>query len=620
MVFIFVLLSLFLCRSSLAAEATPEQTLAPVMVTATRTESSPQEATTSISVITAEEIRQEGAVTILDALRNVPGLDIVQAGSPGSIASLFVRGANSNQVLVLLDGMELNSVTAGSFDFAHLLTDNVERIEVLRGAGGSLYGSKALGGVVNIITRKGSGSPQVTVSAEGGNERTHRETVGVSGKSGALGYALSSSYLRTEGFTINDGYRNASVSARLDYDVFENASLKGVFLMTDTKLGLVNNNNFIAVPDPDAGESDQHFTGQLEWQQHILPVWDYRVSFGVNQSHERFSDPDPLPFSAARTLIKPRILTPQFQTNYRFPSGHQLTFGIDLDFRQAAFTNKDSFGTVTAFQKTQDNQAVYLQDQWKLLDDRLLLIGGVRYDQNENFGSHWSPSASAGYYFQQTGTRLKTSYATSFRAPTFDDLFFPGFSNPNLRPEVSWETDAGVVQDLWQERMQIEATYFHRDVKDLITFKGLAPQNVGQVIFDGAELGLQTKLGYGFTLKGNYTYVNFDQPLTRRPKHKGNVILDYQSGPLNINFNAHVTGRRLDIDPINFNTINTPGFARFDLAASYTFPWTAPGVKQVRFYGKIQNLADKRYQEAAGFPARPLNFLIGLQGTFGKTP
>ncbi len=616
MVVILVLLSLFLDKFVLAAEP-PEQTLAPVVVTATRTESSPQEATTSISVITADDIRREGAVTVVDALRNVPGLDMVQSGSLGSTASLFVRGANSNQVLVLLDGMELNSVTAGSFDFAHLLTDNVERIEVLRGAGGSLYGSKALGGVVNIITRKGTGSPEVSVSAEGGNERTHRETLGVSGKSGALGYTLTSTYLRTEGFTINDAYRNGSVSARLDYDVFENASLKGVFLMTDTKLGLVNNNNFIPVPDPDASESDQHFTGQIEWRQHILPIWDYRVSFGVNQSHERFSDPDPLPFSAARTLVKPLILAPQFQTNYRFASGHQLTAGVDLDFRQAAFTNTDSFGTVTAFQKTQDNQAVYFQDQWKLLAERLLLIGGVRYDHNENFGSHWSPSASASYYFQQTGTRVKTSYAAGFRAPTFNDLFFPGFSNPNLRPEVSWETDAGVVQDLWQERLQVEATYFHRDVKDLITFKGLAPENIGRVIFDGTELGLQAKLGYGFTLKGNYTYVNFNQPLTRRPKHKGNVILDYQNGPLNIDFNAHLTGHRLDIDPVTFSTIDTPGFARFDLAASYALPWTAPGIKQVRLYGKIQNLADKKYEEAAGFPARPLNFVLGLAGVFG---
>ncbi len=619
MVFLFFIILLFLPTLSTAADSPQDTTLSPVVVTATRTETPQQDVTTSISLITAEDIRKQGAVTVLDALRNVPGVDVIQSGSIGNTTSLFIRGSNSNQVLVLVDGMEVNSVTAGSFDFAHLLTDNMERIEVLRGSGGALYGSKAVGGVINIITKKGAGSPQVTLSAEGGNGTTHREVVGVSGSSGGLSYSLGSTYFRTDGFrSVNDAYRNGSVSARLDYSFLENASLKGVFLMTDTKLGLVNNNNFAGILDLNAREADQHFTGQLEWQHRLLPEWDYRISFGINQSHERFSDPDPLPFSPSRTLIKPQILSPQFQTNYRFESGHQATLGVDLDIRRAEFTSTDSFGTVTSFNKAQDNQALYVQDQYKLLNDRLLLVGGVRYDHNENFGSRWSPSASASYLIQETGTRLKASYAAGFRAPTFNDLFFPGFSNPNLRPEISWEIDAGVVQGLWKDRLQVETTYFHREVTDLITFKGLAPENVGQVIFDGAELGLQAKLGYGLTFKGNYTYVNFSERLTRRPKHKGNMILDYQNGPFNINLDAHFTGRRLDIDPESFNTIAKAGFARLDLASSYVLPWRVPGVKQLSLYGKIQNLADKKYEEAAGFPARPLNFILGVRGVFGK--
>lgn len=619
MFFFYFFVFLFLPPLSAAVEAAQETILPPVVVTATRTETPEQDVTTSISVITADDIRKQQAVTVVDALRNVPGVDVVQSGSMGEVASLFIRGSNSNQVLVLVDGIEVNSVTAGLFDFAHLLTDNVERIEVLRGSGGALYGSKAVGGVIDIITKKGAGSPQAALSAEGGNGRTHREVFGLSGSSGALGYSLSSSYLRTNGFqSVNDAYRNGSVSARLDYNFFDKASLTGVFLMTDTNLGLVNNNNFAGIPDPDARESDQHFTGKLEWQHHIVPAWDYRISFGVNESHERFSDLDPLPFSAARTLIEPRILSPQFQTNYRFQPGHEATLGVDLDTRRANFTTTDSFGTVTSFSKSQDNQAVYLQDQYKLLKDRLLLVGGVRYDHNEDFGSRWSPSASASYSIRETATRLKISYAGGFRAPTFNDLFFPGFSNPNLRPEVSREFDAGAVQNLWHETFQLETTYFHREVKDLINFTGLAPENVGQVIFNGAELGLQAKLGYGLTLKGNYTYVNFSERLARRPKHRGNVILDYQSGPFNMYMDAHLTGRRLDIDPVTFDTIDKPGFGRLDLAASYMLPWRAPGIKQLSLYGKIQNLADKKYEEAAGFPAPPLNFILGIKGVFGK--
>ena len=164
----------------------------------------------------------------------------------------------------------------------------------------------------------------------------------------------------------------------------------------------------------------------------------------------------------------------------------------------------------------------------------------------------------------------------------------------------------------------MEPTYFHREVRDLIVFKGSRPENVGQVIFDGVETTLQVPLGKGFSFKGNHTYVNFSDRLTRRPKHKGNLTLNYRNGPFNLNFDSHITGRHLDVDAVNFNTIDKAGFSRFGLASSYTLPWQPPGTKQVRLFAKIENLFNKRYEEADGFLARPLNFLIGIQGVFGK--
>jgi vitamin B12 transporter len=434
-----------------------------------------------------------------------------------------------------------------------------------------------------------------------------------------LSYSVTSTYLRTDGFrSINDAYRNGAVSARLDYGFLNEGSLKGILNMTDTKLGLVNNNNAASLLDPNANEKDQHFTGQLQWEHRVLPSWDYRIFFGVNRSHERFTDPDPLPFSATRTLIKPQILAPQFHTTVRLEPNHQVTLGMDSDLRRAKYTNTDSTGAVTSFNKTQNNQALYLQDQFKLPGERLILLGGVRYDHNGDFGSQWSPSASAAYRFTELGTKLKASYAKGFRAPTFNDLFFPGFSNPNLRPEVSQEFNAGIEQRLWNSDLQLETIYFHREVRDLIAFSGLIPKNVGQTIFDGAEVVLQAKLGLGLSLRGNYTYVNFSDRLTRRPKHKGNLVLNYQDGPLNIHFDSHLTGRRLDVDAVTFKTIDKGGFSRFDLASAYALPWRAPGIKQLSLYGKIENLFNKRYEEADGFRAPPLNFLIGIRGVFGR--
>jgi len=628
----FILLLLFfltLSTASPAAEPQREETLRPVVVTPTRTDIPQEETTTSVSVITAEEIREQQAETVLGVLRNVPGVDVAQSGSRGATTSVFIRGSNSDQVLVLMDGVEVNSTTLGSFDFAHLATDNIERIEVVRGAGGSLYGSKAVGGVINIITKKGSGPLHATLSAEGGNGTTHREVAAISGSTGGLNYSLSSTYLRTTGFNkVNDDYRNAAVSARFDYELMKDGSLSAIFNMTDSKLGLVNNNVSSNILDPNARENDQRFTGQLAWRHKVLPQWDYRLSLGITQAHERFSDPDPIifgvcgdPFTFAlpsRTLIKPRILAPQFQTNYRFDPGHQVTFGVDLDLRSAELTSTDGCNAVTSFDKSQNNQAVYLQDQLKLFDERLILVGGVRYDNNQDFGPEWSPSFSTAYLLKETGTKFKAGYAEGFRAPTFNDLFFPGFGNPGLRPETTWEINAGVEQRLWRDRLQVEVIYFHREARDLIVFRGLRPENVGQVIFDGAELILRAKLGYGFAFNGNYTYVNFSDRLVRRPKHKGNVTLSYQEGPFHASLNSHITGRRLDVDAVTFATVDKGGFARFDLVSSYALPLRLPGVKQVSVIGKIENLFDKKYEEADGFRARPFNFLIGIRGVFGK--
>jgi vitamin B12 transporter len=620
MVFLFLYLFLLLPTWSMAADSPQDATLAPVIVTATRTETPQQDVTTSISVITADDIRKEGTETVLDALRSVPGIDVVQNGSRGTTTSVFIRGANPNQVLVLIDGVEVNSVTIGDFDFAHLLTDNVDRIEVLRGSGGALYGSKAIGGVINIITKKGQGAPQVTLSTEGGNGATHREVLGVSGGHGPLAYSFSGSYLGTDGFrSVNDNYRNGAVSTRLDYQLIDNGSLKAFFNMTDTNLGLVNNNVSFGLVDPNAREKDQHLTGKLEWEHKVLPQWDYRLSFGITHSHELFTDPDPVLSSLpSRTLIKPWIFSPQFQTNYRLESGHQITFGIDLDLRSAKFTSTDGSGVLTTFDKSQKNQALYLQDQYKLLNNKLILVGGVRYDHNQDFGSELSPSFSAAYLINEQGTKLKANYSKGFRAPTFDDLFFPGFSNPNLKPEISWEINAGVEQRFGSDRVSLETNYFHREVRDLIVFKGFAPENVGQVLFNGTEVILRGNLGHGLSLGGNYTFLGFTDRLVRRPKHSGSVGLNYQNGPLNINLASHIVGRHLDFDAVTFNTIDKGGYSRFDLATSYTLPWTAPLVKQVSLFGKIQNLADKKYQEADGFRAPPLNFLIGLRGVFGS--
>ena len=632
--FLFLLLFSF-WFSELAGAQSPEPTLPPVIVTSTRTETPLEQVTTSASVTTAKDIQDQQAETVLEILRNVPGLDVVQSGSRGTATSVFIRGAESDHVLVLIDGVEVNSTTLGAFNFAHLTTDNVERIEVLRGAGGTLYGSQAIGGVINIITKKGQGPLEAGLSLEGGNGSTHRQLLALRGGLGKLGYSFSAARMESQGFhSVNDDYRNLAASARLDYQVTENASLKGIFHFVKTDLGLFNNNNFASQPDPNAREASTQYLGKLEWEQKILKNWDYRISGSMFKEHIKDSDDvDSCLFfgfpcdSRTRDRFRPRIDTGEFQTNYRFDNWSTTTFGVEYKRRSAS--------TSGGIDRAIRNLGYYLQEQLQFFDRRLIMIPGIRLDDNQSFGTAWIPSFSAAYLFRETGTKLKGSYAKGFKAPTLNELFFPpgfgcpAFGNPNLKPERSWELNAGVEQNLLSDRVKLGLTYFHREVEDLIEgrpipgnpFGCFRAENVGTARFDGVEWSLGIKLLSSLTANAQYTYLDWDTAdgkLRRRPRHRGNVNLNYLYDNLNLNLSANFVGRRDDFRTASpFGDTTKPGFVKFDLASYYSLPWQMPGVKNVTLFGKIENLLNKKYEEVDGFRARPLNFLLGVRASFG---
>ena len=635
-VLLLILFLLVFPLSERSSAQTPEPILPPVFVTSTRTEIPLSQVTTSATVITDKDIQAQQAETVLQVLRTVPGLDVVQSGSRGNTTSVFIRGSESDHVLVLIDGVEANSTTLGAFNFAHLTTENVERIEVLRGAGGTLYGSQAIGGVINIITKKGQGPLEAGLSLEGGNGWTNRQALTLRGGAGKLGYSFSAARMASQGFrSVNDDYRNLAASGRLDYQVTDDASLKGIFHFVKTDLGLFNNNNFASQPDPNAREAGTQYLGKLEWQQKILKNWDYRISGSMFKEHIKDSDDvDSCTFfgfpcdSRTRDRFRPRIDTGEFQTNYRFEDWSTTTFGVEYKRRSA-----DTSGGID---KAIRNMGYYLQEQFQFLDRRLILIPGVRLDDNQSFVTAWTPSFSAAYLFRETGTRLKAGYAKGFKAPTLNDLFFPpgfgcpAFGNPNLGPEKSWELNAGVEQDLVQDRVKVGATYFHREVQDLIEgrpipgdpFGCFRAENVGSARFDGVELSLGIKLLDSLTVNANYTYLDWDTAdgkLPRRPRNRGNVNLNYLYDRWNVNLGANIVGRRDDFRAASpFGSTTKAGYVIFDLASYYSLPLRVPAVKDLTLFGKIENLLNRRYEEADGFRARPLNFLLGVRATFGS--
>jgi vitamin B12 transporter len=273
----------------------------------------------------------------------------------------------------------------------------------------------------------------------------------------------------------------------------------------------------------------------------------------------------------------------------------------------------------------------YLQEQLQFLDRRLILIPGIRLDDNQSFGTAWTPSFSTAYSFTETQTKIRAGYASGFKAPTLNDLFFPAgfgcpaFGNPNLDPEKSWEVNAGIDQELMRDRIKLAVTYFHREVRDLIEGRPIPgdplgcfrAENVGSARFNGVETGLQIKLLAPLTLEAQYSYLDWDTAdgrLPRRPKHRGSVMLNFLQDGLNINLAAHIVGRRDDFRAaFPFGNTTTAGYVRTDIASSYALPWRVPGIKQLSVFGKIENLFNKKYQEADGFSARPLNFLLGIR-------
>lgn len=617
-----------------APSPTPIPQLEPVVVTATRSETPLKEVSTSVTVITQEDIQQQQATTVAEALRNVPGLDVAQSGSRGTITSVFIRGAASDQTLVLIDGVEVNSVTLGAFDFSNLTTENVDRIEILRGSGGTLYGSQAVGGVINVITKKGEGAPTASVSAEGGNGSTHREVLSVSGSQGIVGFSGAVAYVDAEGFRpFNDGYRNFSTNLRLDVSPMPQGALRGFFRYSGAEIGLFNNKNFLGVPDPNARQLDDFVLVKGEWEHTPTEAFSYRFAGSYVKDNQRFFDEpdqfDSQDFTVSRIPVE--IKTGEFQGNYSWRDLSITTFGFEFEEKSADIQSNSNFGP-SAFNKSRNNFAYYLQERLRLLNERLFLTAGFRVDDNEDFGTEVTPSWSLAYLIPQTGTKLKGGFAKGFRAPNFNDLFFPGFGNPNLGAELSSEWNVGFEQNLWGQRFSLETVYFSRRVKGLIEAVLVDPvnfvfqaQNLGRVDVQGVEVIPVLRLLPGLTLSGSFTFLDFgtkDDRLLRRPSAQGTVRVTYQrpvlrgtDDLLTFNLNLDVVGDRDDVDPLRGFRTN-PMYARTDIAVSYSFPVNFLSFSRLTVYSKIGNLFDRSYQEVLGFKSPPLNYLAGVKVTF----
>lgn len=622
------------------------QTLDPIIVTATKLETPAKEVASSVTIVTEEEIQSKQHTSVLETLRDVPGVDVVRQGGPGQQTSVFIRGANSHHTLILIDGIELNdpSTPSRAFDFAHLTTDNIERIEILRGPNSTLYGSDALGGVINVITKRGQGSPRLTVSAEGGSYETYREKVELSGGSDLINYNLTASYLESNGIwsashkdgnSERDGYDNLSVSSRIGLTPTDYFDID--FFLRYTKA----DTDIDAYPGP-LGD-DPNYTSAFEsialrTQAGLFlfdDLWEQKLGFSLTDyDRENDNKPDPLkPDDIDKSSYESTIYKIDWQNNLYLHKYNTLTLGLDYEKERA---NARSLGTFTSYgmpfsvdsemgSKKTHTIGYFIQDQVKIWDSFFTTLG-FRIDDHNKFGSEATYRITSTYLIEPTGTKLKATYGTGFKAPTIFQLYSPDYGNQDLKPEEVKGWDVGLEQTFFHGKSLVTFTYFENDFENLIdtavneTTSVFEFLNIEEAKTKGIEITASLEPTKNTTLKLSYVYTEAkdekeDERLVRRPRDKFSLDINQRFlDKGNINLNILYVGEREDkfFNEATFEggRIDLSSYTLVNLAASYNVS------ERLRLFGRVDNLFDKEYVELWGYDTAGISGYAGAEYTF----
>ncbi len=615
------------CLPVAAAGAGDE--LQSIVVTATRIPTPQSQVASSITVISAEDIAARQDQSLPDALKEVPGLNLVQSGGPGGQTSVFMRGTNSNHTKVLIDGIDLSdpSNPTGTFDFSHLLMQDVQKIEVLRGPQSGLYGSDAIGGVISIITKSGDGPAQLTANIQGGSFDTFNQAASLSGSADRFHYTASVDHIHS-GETpvtplgllspgeqrIDDYYDNLTASTKLGLDVTEHFDLGLVARYTDTHLRFTSNDyNFVPAPPADvqsANDTKQFYTRLSAHGLGFNGVLE--STLGIAYGHSESDDFTPGGFPPESTYTGSRVKV-DYQGNIHLASTQTLVVGVEHQ--------RDEIADPISANTTINSGYAELQST---LAENFFNTLSVRYDDNDRFGSKVTYRFAPVYTLSGSGTMLKATLGTGFKAPTLSQMFqnFPDFNfygNPDLKPETSVGYDVGFEQPFANNVLRFGATYFHNDIKDLIgdneTFTSYI--NIGHVVTEGVESFLSYQPAKTLLLRADYTYTKAtDQQteleLLRRPQNKATLRASWQATPqleldsTLLNVSTWQDGNR-DFSQV---PVTAAGYTTVDVAATYNLS------AKLAFFGRINNLFNKTYENPDGFLAPSIGAFAGVQVTF----
>lgn len=590
---------------------------------------------TSTTLITSQQIEQRGYQFVVDILQDVPGVSISRNGGPGTLSEVRLRGAESDQTLVLIDGIEANDPAFSSrFDFAHLLAESVERIEVLRGAQSALWGSDAIGGVINIITRSGKGleKNQFSASAEYGSFNTRNGAVSARGDTGVFHYALSVQKLDTDGFssadenvfnyttadgatimtggnTEDDAYKNTTGHFKFGFNPATNFNIDGVVRYTDFESEF---DSFTTVPVDsleDRADGDQQY--------YLLKAGYSQMDGALNHSLKFFKNKSDTDFFSSFGKTDSEGEKNHF--------GYQLDYGwsnavVEQGVSFVLETEEDKLNsTFSGIRKVENDSLVA---EYRFNNDGFAAAANARYDGNDLFDNK-TTWRLAGSWKYSGNARLHASYGTGIKNPTLVELFgfTPDFTgNENLSPEESSGGDIGIEYISNDAKHIFDVTYFNRDIEDLITGSGNTAINIeGDSSSKGLELSHQVKALDAISLLTSYTYNktedNAGSQLVRRPKHQLSLGLDYAllNQALNMGANLRYVRDRLDnAFNADFTTssVKLDDYTVVDVAAQYQLD------ESVVIKAHIDNIFDEKYQEVLGYGTTGRAFYLGLSGDF----
>ena len=475
-----------------------EEDIEEIIVTATRTETPVSQLPDSVTIISNEQIAQQKATTVFEALRSVPGLNIRQSGSIGRQTEMTIRGSSTSQVLVMIDGVQVNSPTQGFFDFANLTTDNVERIEVVRGPQSTLYGSDAMAGLINIVTKKGKGRPKFGIRSEFGTpERTYNESISSSGSIKKFNYSVDVARIDSDGRGADDDYDKTNISSRFGYEINEKTDIQATMRYNDSMVGI---DDGAFRHDPNRFSQNEDFNMNTAYNQSLADWWGHKLKFS-------FADTDltsidrPNPGTAetnSRFRLDTQIYTGDWQHTLKYRDIDTFVFGFEFENQSA--DNR-------TFDRVLINRGWYFQNQLKLWD-RFFFNAGVRIDDSGTFGKDVNPKFSIAYLLKETDTKFKVNYGKGFRGPTLNQLFFPNFGDPTLKPEESESYDVGFEQYLLEDKVSFGVTYFNNRFSNLIQAVDTGgfvfrAQNLGFVRTEGIEAEAVIKPFEGLTVRAH---------------------------------------------------------------------------------------------------------------------